>query len=122
MDVTKFVVRNVSVKVHDHTVRKISVISCKTGFGRIKRRITTQTIHFKQLLKMSWSNIIENNCLLKSPFEGRWSQKNIQGSFFQEVRRGAQNHLEANPDWIFLNNVITGETLTVKEAFDLGDK
>lgn len=51
-----------------------------------------------------------------------WNPLQIHGSLYQTIKEAAEAHLKVDPDWIFLHNMITGETLMAQEALDMSAK
>ena len=51
-----------------------------------------------------------------------WKPREVQGSFYLTMLKAAQDHMDQGGDWKWLENVITGDKLNVKEAFELGKK
>jgi hypothetical protein len=72
-------------------------------------------------MRAIWENVLEDG-FLSSPLNVQWEASRVQGSLFQDMQRAAMKFLQDDPNWVFLKNFLTGETITVKEAFELGDK
>ena len=52
----------------------------------------------------------------------RWSPPQISGSFYQTLLRLTQDRIRHRGDWNWLNDEVTGEVMTAREAFDQGKR
>ncbi len=54
----------------------------------------------------------------------KWRPREVEkgSSFYLTLKSVTENHLDKNGDWEFMVDVISGDVLTAKEAFDLGER
>ena len=71
--------------------------------------------------KMNAKNKIKDR-ILCSPMEGAWQPIDVTGSFYLTVYKHAEEYIDDDGDWDWLNNVITGEKLSAKEALIYGKR
>ncbi len=60
--------------------------------------------------------------ILSSPLEGAFKPEDISGSYYMTIYKKVEKIVDERGDWKWLNNVITGESLTATEALLYGKK